>query len=179
MNILSIDTSGNNYSLSISKENEITSFQDKSDNVSSESILVEIDNIVSKCSLSPNQINTLVYNNGPGSFTGIRVSSAIVQAIGFSNDCPVYGINALNLDAYYLHKKYNVQKITFSDIKVQSDYMLATNSKDIESFNDNKYESIETYIGSELLLEYYTRYCQKKQGFDYKDALPSYAGHTI
>ena len=39
MNILSIDTSGNNYSLSISKENDITSFQDKSDNVSSESIL--------------------------------------------------------------------------------------------------------------------------------------------
>ena len=62
MNILSIDTSGKNYSLSISKENDITSFQDKSDNVSSESILVEIDNIVSKCSLSPNQINTLVYN---------------------------------------------------------------------------------------------------------------------
>ena len=89
MNILSIDTSGNNYSLSVSKENKITSFQDKSNNVSSESILVEIDNIVSKCSLSPSQINTLIYNNGPGSFTGIRVSSAIVQAIGFSNDCPV------------------------------------------------------------------------------------------
>ena len=211
MNILSIDTSGNNYSLSISKENEITSFQDKSDNVSSESILIEIDNIVSKCSLSPSQVNTLIYNNGPGSFTGIRVSSAIVQAIGFSNDCPVYGINALNLDAYYLYKKHKSQKIqiakkafgdqifhglflvndkdclaqesiktiTFSDIKVQSDYMLATNSKDIESFNDNKYESIEKYIGSELLIEYYTRYCEKKEGFDYKDALPSYAGHTI
>ena len=73
----------------------------------------------------------------------------------------------------------SIKTITFSDIKVQSDYMLATNSKDIESFNDNKYESIETYIGSELLLEYYTRYCEKKQGFDYKDALPSYAGHTI
>ena len=186
-------------------------FQDKSNNVSSESILVEIDNIVSKCSLRPNQINTLIHNNGPGSFTGIRVSSAIVQAIGFSNNCPVYGINALNLDAYYMYKKYNFQKIqiakkafgdqifhglflvndkdclaqesiktiTFSDIKVQSDYMLATNSKDIESFNDNKCESIEKYIGSELLIEYYTQYCEKKQGFDYKDALPSYAGHTI
>ena len=97
MNILSIDTSGNNYSLSISKENEITSFQDKSDNVSSESILVEIDNIVTQCGLSPNQINTLIYNNGPGSFTGIRVSSAIVQAIGFSNDCPVYGLSLIHI----------------------------------------------------------------------------------
>ena len=111
MNILSIDTSGSNYTLSISKENEVTSFQDKSNNVSSESILIEIDNIVSQCSLSPNQINTLIYNNGPGSFTGIRVSSAIVQAIGFNNNCPVYGINALNLDAYYLYKKHKSQKI--------------------------------------------------------------------
>ena len=211
MNILSIDTSGNNYSLSVSKENKITSFQDKSNNVSSESILVEIDNIVSKCSLSPVQINTLIYNNGPGSFTGIRVSSAIVQAIGFSNNCPVYGINALNLDAYYLYKKHNFQKIqiakkafgdqifhglflvndkdclaqesietiAFSDIKVQSEYILATNSKSIQSVNDNKCESIEKYIGSELLIEYYTRYCERKESFDYKDALPSYAGHTI
>ena len=211
MNILSIDTSGNNYSLSISKEKDITSFQDNSNNVSSESILVEIDNIVSKCSLSPSQINTLIYNNGPGSFTGIRVSSAIVQAIGFSNNCPVYGINALNLDAYYMYKKYNFQKIqiakkafgnqifhglfivndkdcltqetiktiTFTDIKTQSDYMLATNSQDIQSDNVGKYESIGNYIGSELLIEYYTRYCEKKKGFDYKDALPSYAGHTI
>ena len=73
----------------------------------------------------------------------------------------------------------SIKTITFSDIKVQSGYMLATNSKDIESFNDNKYESIEKYIGSELLIEYYTQYCEKKQGFDYKDALPSYAGHTI
>ena len=73
----------------------------------------------------------------------------------------------------------SIKTITFSDIKVQSDYMLATNSKDIQSFNDNKYQSIEKYIGSELLIEYYTQYCEKKQGFDYKDALPSYAGHTI
>ena len=210
MNILSIDTSGNNYSLSVSKENEITSFQDKSDNVSSESILVEIDNIVSKCSLSPNQINTLIYNNGPGSFTGIRVSSAIVQAIGFSNDCPVYGINSLNLDAYYLYKKYKSQKIqiakkafgdqifhglfeisdtnchakesistiAFTDVKPQPDYMFATNSSNIQADND-KYETIDNYMGSELLIDYYKRYCQKKEGFDYKDALPSYAGHTI
>ena len=210
MNILSIDTSGNNYSLSVSKENEITSFQDKSYNVSSESILVEIDNIVSKSSLSPNQINTLIYNNGPGSFTGIRVSSAIVQAIGFSNDCPVYGINSLNLDAYYLYKKYKSQKIqiakkafgdqifhglfeiidtnchakesistiSFTDVKPQTGYMFATNSSNIQAEND-KYEIIDNYIGSELLIDYYKRYCQKKEGFDYKDALPSYAGHTI
>ena len=210
MNILSIDTSGNNYSLSVSKENEITSFQDKSDNVSSESILVEIDNIVSQCSLSPNQINTLIYNNGPGSFTGIRVSSAIVQAIGFSNNCPVYGINALNLDAYYLYKKHKSQKIQiakkafgdqifhglfeisdtnchtkepistipFTDVKAQPDYMFATNSSNIQTDND-KYETIDTYMGSELLIDYHKRYCQKKEGFDYKDALPSYAGHTI
>ena len=97
MNILSIDTSGNNYSLSISKENDITTFQDKSDNVSSESILVEIDNIVSKCSLSPNQINTLIYNNGPGSFTGIRSALTFAKALKLTMNLNVFGLSKFEL----------------------------------------------------------------------------------
>ena len=104
MNILAIDSSGKSFSLSLSKDNEINTFQDTSESVSSESILVEIDNLVSKCEISPNQIDSVIFNSGPGSFTGVRVSSAIVQAIGYSNNCPVYGINSLNLDAYSILK---------------------------------------------------------------------------
>ena len=106
MNILAIDSSGKiifSNSL-VSKDNEINTFQDTSESVSSESILVEIDNLVSKCEISPNQIDSVIFNSGPGSFTGVRVSSAIVQAIGYSNNCPVYGINSLNLDAYSIFK---------------------------------------------------------------------------
>ena len=100
MNILSIDTSGKSFSLTLQIDNTKTSFVDTTESVSSESVLVEIDKLVSECMITPKDICSVIYNNGPGSFTGVRVSSAIVQAIGFSNNCPVYGINSLMLIAY-------------------------------------------------------------------------------
>jgi tRNA threonylcarbamoyladenosine biosynthesis protein TsaB len=111
MNILSIDTSGKSFSLTLLKDQKKTSFVDTTESVSSESVLVEIDKLVSECKITPKDISSVIYNNGPGSFTGVRVSSAIVQAIGFSNNCPVYGINSLMLIAYSEYIKNNVSKI--------------------------------------------------------------------
>ncbi len=211
MNILSIDTSQKSFSLTISKNNKYYSFIDTSEKVSSETVLIEIDELVSKCKLLPNDINTVIHNSGPGSFTGVRVSSAIVQAIGYSNDCPVYGINSLLIDAYSLYKKNNNKYIqvikkafgdqafhgsfvmsdkectlnedvmisTYTNVEIKNNYFLLTNYKDIISESKNDVSLIDNYIGSELLIDYYELYCDKKKDFNYKDALPSYAGHTI
>ena len=111
MNILSIDTSGTSFSLTLLKDQTKTSFIDTQESVSSESVLVEIDKLVVECGISPKDLGSIIYNNGPGSFTGVRVSSAIVQAIGFSNNCPVYGINSLMLIAYSEYIKNNISKI--------------------------------------------------------------------
>jgi tRNA A37 threonylcarbamoyladenosine modification protein TsaB len=66
MNILSIDTSGKSFSLTLVKDSIKTSFVDTSESVSSESVLVEIDKLVSKCKISPKEITSVIYNNGPG-----------------------------------------------------------------------------------------------------------------
>lgn len=211
MNILSIDTSGKSFSLTLLKDQKKTSFVDTTESVSSESVLVEIDKLVSECKITPKDISSVIYNNGPGSFTGVRVSSAIVQAIGFSNNCPVYGINSLMLIAYSEYIKNNVSKIqvikkafgdqvfhglfhltrdscisndliktsTFSDVEIDSNYVLITDDNNtIENLKD-EHLPIANFISSELLIDYYSIYCVKKNNFDYKDALPSYAGHTI
>jgi len=208
MNILSIDTTKSSYSLSVLKNNHISTYKDNSSTASSETILNEINNLVLKNNIKPSDISSVIYNNGPGSFTGVRVSSAIVQAIGFSNNCPVYGINSLMLDAYSLYIEKKISKIqvirrafgdqlfhglltlnekeclldskiitsAFDVIEFNPQYVLLTDIKDIIK---NKHLIIENYIGSELLIEYYKKYSKKKKTFEYKDALPSYAGHTI
>ncbi len=111
MNILSIDTSGLSFTITASTNNEIISFVGKPEMTSSETVLIEIDRLINHLKISPKDINTIIYNNGPGSFTGTRVSSAIVQAIGFSNQCPVYGVNSLMLISYSIYKAIGKQKI--------------------------------------------------------------------
>jgi len=208
MSILTIDITKSSYSLSLLKNDNISTYIDKSDLASSETILSEINNLVLKNNIKPSDINSVVYNNGPGSFTGIRVSSAIVQAIGFSNNCPVYGINSLMLDAYSLYKEKKINKIqvirkafgdqlfhglfslsekeclldskiltsNFNAIEINPEYTSLTDLKDVIKA---KHLTIQDYTGSELLIDYYKKYSKKKKTFDYKDALPSYAGHTI
>ena len=208
MSILTIDITKSSYSLSLLKNDNISTYIDKSDVASSETILSEINNLVIKNNIKPSDINSVIYNNGPGSFTGIRVSSAIVQAIGFSNNCPVYGINSLMLDAYSLYKEKKINKIqvirkafgdqlfhglfslsekeclldskiltsNFNAIEINPEYTSLTDLKDVIKA---KHLTIQDYTGSELLIDYYKKYSKKKKTFDYKDALPSYAGHTI
>ena len=60
MNILSIDTSGKSFSLTLVKDSIKTSFIDTSESVSSESVLVEIDKLVSKCKISPKELSNFV-----------------------------------------------------------------------------------------------------------------------
>ena len=211
MNILSIDTSTTSFSLTLATNGENTTYVDSSDSISSETILVEINNLVTNCKLKPEDINTVIYNNGPGSFTGVRVSSAIVQAIGFSNDCPVYGINALMLIAYSYFKttdqpqiqiikkafgnqvfhglfhltndscisKGSIITTAISDVVIEQEYISLSDDKHILDKHKENCLSICDFVGSELLIEYYDSYCSKKNKFDYKDALPSYAGHTV
>ena len=69
--------------------------------------------------------------------------------------------------------------MTCSDIKPLTDYTIATDSQDIINEKISNHILIDDYINSELLIEYYKTYCSLKESFDYKDALPSYAGHTI
>ena len=195
MNILSIDTSGKSFSLTLLKDQKKTSFVDTTESVSSESVLVEIDKLVSECMITPKDICSVIYNNGPGSFTGVRVSSAIVQAIGFSNNCPVYGINSLMLIAYSEYMKNNVSKIqvikkafgdqvfhglfhltsdscisndpirtsTFSDVEIDSNYVLITDDNNIIENSNDEHLLIDHFVGSELLIDYYNYIlCEKK-----------------
>jgi tRNA threonylcarbamoyl adenosine modification protein YeaZ len=211
MNILSIDTSASSFSLTLAKDGDNTTYVDSSNSISSETILEEINNLVTNCKLKPDDINTVIYNNGPGSFTGVRVSSAIVQAIGFSNDCPVYGINALMLIAYSYFKttdqpqiqvikkafgnqafhglfhltnnsctsKENIITTAISDVVIEENYISLSDIKIVLDEHKENCLLICDFVGSELLIEYYESYCSKKNKFDYKDALPSYAGHTV
>ena len=101
MKILSIDTSSNICSVAI-LEDEILIKEINLDNglTHSESLMPTIDQIFKETNLSLKDIDLLVCDKGPGSFTGIRIGTATVMAFADSLDLTTVGISSLEALAY-------------------------------------------------------------------------------
>lgn len=60
-----------------------------------ELILPMIDALLSGHHMTLKDINVLAFNQGPGAFSGIRINTAVVQALSFAHDLPCVGVSAL------------------------------------------------------------------------------------
>ena len=141
MNILSIDSSGPILSLTLKLDDEISNFSDLQKSRASQIILSSIDALLSKSKIEVNDLDAIVFNKGPASFTGTRVAASVCQAIGYTQDIPVIGISSLSLMAfvYYLKSKYsNITCIR----KAYSDKFYIGHF-DIEN---NQYEAINQFL---------------------------------
>lgn len=99
MIILSIDSSSKCLSVALKIDDSIDQ-NCVNDERASKVILIEIDKILKKYNIKRETIDYIVFNRGPGSFTGTRVASSVIQAIAYTHNIPVIGISSMWLMAY-------------------------------------------------------------------------------
>ena len=109
MKILSIDTSSNICGVSILDDNNlICNLDNDTGRTHSENLMPMIKDALSKAKITLNEIDLIVCDIGPGSFTGIRIGIATVKAFNDSLNIPCIGISSLESLAYNINNNSNL-----------------------------------------------------------------------
>ena len=69
-------------------------------------ILPMIDTALSEAQLQLADIKALIFNRGPGAFSGIRINTAVVQALSVAHDLPCVGVSSLQAIAQSAYQQY-------------------------------------------------------------------------
>lgn len=101
MKILAVDTSSKLCSVAILEDKNLIKKLELDNGLThSETLMPLIQQLLNECSLSLNNINLLVSDIGPGSFTGIRIGVSSCKAFSDSLNIPCAGISSLEVLAY-------------------------------------------------------------------------------
>ena len=71
-------------------------------------ILPMIDSLLADAELKPQQLDALAFSRGPGSFTGVRISTGVIQGIALGADLPVVPVSTLAAIAHHYLKNNKV-----------------------------------------------------------------------
>lgn len=93
--ILAIDASSEACSAALLVDDDIYERSEVVPRKHTELILPMVDEVLSQGGLSLNQLDALAFNRGPGSFTGVRVSTSVTQGLAFATDLPVIPVSGL------------------------------------------------------------------------------------
>ncbi|MFA9485907.1 MULTISPECIES: tRNA (adenosine(37)-N6)-threonylcarbamoyltransferase complex dimerization subunit type 1 TsaB [unclassified Moraxella] len=73
-----------------------------------EIILPMLDEALNELGIDVKEVLAWAFNRGPGAFSGIRINTAVVQALSVANDAPCVGISSLKALAHALISKKNL-----------------------------------------------------------------------
>ena len=148
MKILSIDTSSNICGVSILENTELLCILDNNTGrTHSENLMPMIEEIFKKTDLNIKDIDLIVCDIGPGSFTGIRIGIATVKAFKDSLNIPCIGISSLEALAYNVTNDSNLI-CSILDAKNDNCYFALYEKKDniIETLIEPQAEDIQSAI---------------------------------
>jgi len=95
VNIIAIESSTQQCSVALRCGDETRQLISDRPREHAEQILPMIESLLNDADLSRKQIDQVVFGQGPGSFTGVRVACSVAQGLGYGLDIPVLPVSSL------------------------------------------------------------------------------------
>lgn len=93
--ILAIDTSADTCSVSLFSKGEWTNFHETLPRQHAKKVLGIVEEVMHAQHISLPQLDLIVYGQGPGSFTGLRIAAGVASGLSMALDIPVCGVSTL------------------------------------------------------------------------------------
>lgn len=103
--ILSIEASTKSGSVALLQDDQILGNQQYNLDKSHSSLLhVMIEQLMSNCALTLQDLDAIAIAEGPGSYTGLRIGTSSAKGLCYSLDIPLIAINTLESMAYQVYR---------------------------------------------------------------------------
>ncbi|OAI48721.1 hypothetical protein AYO45_04345 [Gammaproteobacteria bacterium SCGC AG-212-F23] len=123
MKLLALDTSAQCCSLALLQNDKIVSLNKVAPMQQAQIVLPMINDFLKENNLELNQLDALVLGCGPGSFTGVRIASSVIQGLALGIDLPVILVSSLAAIAQNSYTKHGWKNIMVAvDARVEEVY---------------------------------------------------------
>ncbi len=109
--ILAIDTATEACSAALYIDGVITEKYQLAPREHTQLILKMIESLLADAQLKISDLDALAFGRGPGSFTGVRITTGVVQGLAFASDLPVIAISTLASIAQLAYENHQQQYV--------------------------------------------------------------------
>jgi tRNA threonylcarbamoyladenosine biosynthesis protein TsaB len=95
MKLLAIDTSANACSVALMLDDEIIQQHEIAAMLQAQRILPMINKMLRTSGVSLKNLDALAFGCGPGSFTGVRIATSVMQGLAFAGELPLIPVSSL------------------------------------------------------------------------------------
>lgn len=112
MNLLAIDASTEACSVAILLGDKIYSEFELCPQSHSVVLLPMVDKMLNKVGCQLTDFDALVYGQGPGSFTGVRIGIGVAQGLAFAAELPTIGVSTMQAMAQQAFEQHQQKAVT-------------------------------------------------------------------
>lgn len=111
MNTLAIDTATEACSVALRFNDKIYTRYEVCPQQHSQKILTMVDEVMKEANASMKDLRVLGFGRGPGSFTGVRIATGIIQGLALGSGLPVVGVSTLQAMAQQVFASQAVKDV--------------------------------------------------------------------